>query len=65
MTKVIITAELEIDDDYLNESPLADDLVGEFVKVKSGAYENVACGWITNVVVPSLRQDGGKSAESR
>ncbi len=33
---------------------LKKDLVGEFVKVKSGIYENMAYGWITEVKKISL-----------
>lgn len=28
---------------------LAEDLVGEFIKVKSGLYENLACGHIESI----------------
>ena len=46
-TKVIVTAELEIENGYIYDKfSLLTDLEGEFIKIKSGAYENIACGWV-------------------
>ena len=36
------------------------DLEGKFVKVKSGVYENMAMGWITEVKKISLNRKGKK-----
>lgn len=51
-TKVLITAELEIPSDVIwDEETVCNDLVGAFTKIKSGQYENMACG---NVISASL-----------
>lgn len=51
-TKVVITAELEIPNDMIiDEDTICDDIVDVFIKVKSGQYENIACG---NVISASL-----------
>lgn len=52
VTKVTITAELEIEDCYVPSiETLKEDLLGEFIKVKSGLYENVGMGNIIEVSV--------------
>lgn len=46
-TKVIVTAELEIENDLIYDKfSLLKDLDGEFIKIKSGAYDNIACGYV-------------------
>jgi len=48
--KIIITSEMEIDDDFIDsKDTLKDDLLGEFVKIKSGLYDNMLCGHVVAV----------------
>lgn len=50
VTKIIVTAELEIEDIFLHDkNTLTSDILGSFVKVKGGLYENLAFGFITDV----------------
>jgi hypothetical protein len=52
VTTVIITAELEIEDDLIyDKHTLVQDLLGQYIKIKSGGYENVAAGNVTSVSV--------------
>lgn len=47
-----IEAEVEIEDDFVvDDQTVVADLLGEVIKVKSGAYENVAVGNISKAVV--------------
>lgn len=42
---VKITATLEFENLYGDDTnQIVKDLIGEFIKIKSGLYENVACG---------------------
>ena len=57
-TTVIITAELEIDNDMIyDRATLEQELVGQFVKIKSGLYDNVACGNVSSVRVPDNTEE--------
>lgn len=48
--ELTITVEIEIDDEFIhNEDTLIDDLLGSWVKIKSGAYDNLALGTVTSV----------------
>lgn len=48
--ELVITAQIEIEDEYASQSAdVISDLLGEFVKVKSGLFENIAMGHITVV----------------
>jgi hypothetical protein len=48
--ELVITAQIEIEDEYASQSDdVVSDLLGEFVKVKSGLFENIAMGHITVV----------------
>ncbi len=48
--KVKATIELEVPKDMVEDvGKLREELIGEFVKVKGGPYENAAFGFITNV----------------
>lgn len=67
---VQVTAELSVPVDFcgfdeamdnFRPGDLQKDLVGEFIKVKSGVYENAACGHITSVVV--VGADGGEAGQ--
>ena len=43
------TIEIEVPKDIVDDvKKLSEDLIGEFVKVKGGQYENIAFGYITN-----------------
>ena len=51
-TKVLITAELDIENDMVYDAEtLCKDLVDEVIKIKSGLYENIASG---NVISASV-----------
>ena len=51
LTKITVLVELEIENNLINDdSALESDLVGEFVKVKSGTYENIGIGHIIQVL---------------
>lgn len=46
-TKIKITAVLEIENDLIeDQTTLIQELVNEFIKMKSGEYENIACGFV-------------------
>lgn len=64
-TTIRITAEIEIPSDMLSELDYlaADSLVGEWVKVKSGEFENIASGNIIEAVVVKRRQYRGKTID--
>jgi hypothetical protein len=51
--RIKITAEIEIPKALANDSNYltADSLVGEWVKIKSGEFENIAVGVVTEAVV--------------
>ena len=47
-----IEAEIEIEDDFVgDDQTVVADLLGEVIKVKSGAYENIAVGNISKAAV--------------
>lgn len=47
-----ITATLEIDEDMVyDKAGLRDEILGHFVKIKSGLYDNAACGYVTDVII--------------
>lgn len=52
MKTLKVTVEMIVDEfelDFLGDESLEDALLDQFVKVKSGTLENVACGYITNI----------------
>lgn len=57
VTRITITAELEIDNRYLdNKDSLVRDLIGQLVKIKSGIYENEAMGHVTSAAIISRQK---------
>jgi len=49
--RFLVTAEIEIDENHIYEdNPVEDNLIDEFIKIKSGLYENLVSGWVTKVV---------------
>jgi hypothetical protein len=58
--KIILTieAELSVDEIYDTET-LSQDLLDEMVKVKSGPYENVLIGYISNVQTTPRKPNEG------
>lgn len=60
-----ITAEMDIPNDHLYSTVDADlitELLGQWIKVKSGLYENIAMGVITNVAIVEQQQTPRKPA---
>lgn len=52
MTTIIVTAELSLETELIyDKDTLSKDLLGEWIKVKSGLYENLAAGCISSVKV--------------
>ena len=48
--KVEVTVELEVPKDMVDDvQKLSEELIGKFVKVKEGLYENAAFGFITGI----------------
>lgn len=48
--KVEATVELEVPKDIVDDvDKLSEELIGIFIKVKEGQYENIAFGYITNI----------------
>lgn len=51
-TTVRVVATLQIESYLINDiSALSDDLVGEYIKIKSGYFENVASGDVDSIEV--------------
>ena len=57
-TTIIVTAELAIDNDLIYDmATLRQELAGQFIKIKSGLYENIACGYVCAVSIPDNTEE--------
>jgi hypothetical protein len=56
--KVKITAEIEVPlgllSEYFNEFEIKSNLVGEFLKIKSGVFENAAYGFVLSAEIETI-----------
>jgi hypothetical protein len=50
ITRLCVTVEFTVSpNEMIDEQTLEEDLLGQFVKIKSGAYENALVGVVTSV----------------